>query len=74
MEKVQLVYAELTEGISISMFADPLVVIISDGALFLVTTKENSIKYQQEFTPVCAEAMEKYGIQYGEGRVTENQQ
>jgi len=62
MEKVQLVYAEIMDGVTMSMLEDKQVVIISDGALFIVTTEENSKKYEGEFYPVGAEAIEAYGI------------
>lgn len=58
MEKVQLVYAEVMNGITLEMVGDPLVAIISDTGLFIVTTKENSVKYNEDFYPVCEEARE----------------
>lgn len=60
MEKVQLVYAEVLKGISISMLEDPLVAIISDGSIFIVTTKENSWNYTEDFYPVDEEAKKIY--------------
>lgn len=64
MEKVQLVYAEVMNGITTDMLEDPLVAIISDTGLFIVTTGENSLKYDEDFYPVCAEAKEVYGIRF----------
>ncbi len=36
--------------------------IISDTGLFIVTTEENSEKYNEDFYPVSEEAREAYGI------------
>ena len=47
------------------MLEDPKVVIISDTGIFMVTTEENSKKYDQEFYPVCAEAMEADDLEMG---------
>ena len=69
MEKIQFVYAELKGGISLSMLEDPLVAILSEGTVFMVTTLENSRKYDEEFYPVDAEAMKAYNITCREGRV-----
>ena len=60
MKNVQLVYADVMNGITFTMLEDPKVVIISDTGLFIVTTEENSKKYDEEFHPVCAEAMDAY--------------
>lgn len=73
MEK-QLVYAELTDGITGSMLGDALVQIISDGGIFIVTTKENSLNYPLDFYPVGAEGILSYGLEYREGRVVQNYQ
>lgn len=67
MEKVQLVYAELINGVCISMLEDPLVAIISDGSIFIVTTKENSQKYKEGFYPVGAEAKKSYHLHLDDG-------
>ena len=67
MKKFQFVYAEVMNGITESMRNDPLVAIISDTGVFMVTTEENSKKYDEEFYPVCAEAMEAYGIRFDNG-------
>lgn len=60
MEKVQLVYAEVS--ITFQMLEDKLVVIISDTGVFMVTTEENSEKYNEEFYSVSAEGVVAYGI------------
>lgn len=60
--KTQLVYAEVMDGITIEMMADPLVRIISDTGVFIVTTIENSKRYQMDFYPLSAEVMEAYGL------------
>jgi hypothetical protein len=59
--KTQLVYAEI-DFVTPAMREDSLVHIISDNAVFLVTTEENSKQYNEEFYPVSAEAMEAYEI------------
>ena len=61
--ETQLVYAEGMNGISFCMLEDQLVQIISDTGLFIVTTLENSRKYQLDFYPVSAEAIEAYGLE-----------
>lgn len=63
MEKVQLVYAEIMNGITLDMIGDKLVAIISDTGLFMVTTKENSLKYNEDFYPVGAEARKEYKLE-----------
>lgn len=45
-----------------AMRDDSLVVIISDTGVLMVTTEENSKKYDEEFYPVTAEGREAYGI------------
>jgi hypothetical protein len=70
MEKVQLVYAELINGVSLTMREDPLVHIVSDTAVFMVTTLQNSVNYTENFYPVDAEAIEAYHLLYSEGRVS----
>ncbi len=44
------------------MLEDLKVVIISDTGIFTITTEKNSKKYDEEFFPVCVEAIEAYGI------------
>lgn len=68
MEK--LVYAEVMNGISFEMMEDPLVVIISDTGVFIVTTEKNSRKYDEEFYPVCDEAIKDYGIRFENGVIS----
>lgn len=41
----RLVFAELTDGVSMDMLTDPNIHIISDGALFLITTEEHQTNY-----------------------------
>lgn len=64
MKKVQLVYAEVMNGITEAMRNDPLVAIISDTGVFIVTTLENSRMYALDFFPVCTEAIEAYRINF----------
>lgn len=52
MEQVQLVYAEVMNGITFTMLEEPKVVIISDTGVFTITIEENSKKYDEEFYPV----------------------
>lgn len=59
--KTQLVYAEV-DFVTPTMQEDTLVQIISDNAVFLVTTEENSRQYPLDFYPVDAEAMEAYSL------------
>jgi len=72
MEKLQLVYAEVMNGVTLDMLGDPLVAIISDTGLFMVTTEENSTKYDEDFSPVGAEAREAYGIRFDGEYLTSN--
>lgn len=67
MEKVQLVYAEVMNGISFPMLEDPLVAIISDGSIFIVTTQENSQNYSEGFYPVGAETKKSYHLNLDDG-------
>jgi hypothetical protein len=49
----QLVYAEVIDSVTEEMRDDKDAVIISDGAIFLVTTEENKLKFPQlEFADV----------------------
>ncbi len=60
----KLVFAELVEGVSFQMMEDRKVVIVSDGAFFLVTTEEHSKEYPEpdfDVVPDCA--IEQYGLQ-----------
>jgi hypothetical protein len=42
---------------------DPeVLIIISDGALFLVTTEDNSINYRLDFEPPDMETLREYGV------------
>ncbi|MEZ4936527.1 MAG: hypothetical protein R2799_02935 [Crocinitomicaceae bacterium] len=60
----KLVFAELVEGVSFQMMEDRNVVIVSDGAFFLVTTEEHSKEYPElKFDHVPSEAIEQYGLE-----------
>lgn len=61
-------------GVTLDMLGDPLVAIISDTGVFMVTTEENSVKYNEHFYPVSAEAKEAYNIQYVVGVIILNQE
>jgi len=65
----RLVYAEI-DSVTEMMRRDKKVLIISDSALFLITTKSNSKWYNQKFNTVCREAIEMYEIEVREGRVS----
>ncbi|MNK09779.1 hypothetical protein D3C87_277550 [compost metagenome] len=67
--ETQLVYAEVMNGISFSMLEDKLVQIISDGAVFIVTTIENSRLYPLDFYPVDSEGREAYGLRIENGKL-----
>ena len=67
MEKIQLVYAEVMNGVTLQMLGDPLVAIISDTGVFMVTTELNSKKFNEDFYPVDAEAKKVYGIHFENG-------
>ncbi|TSJ42266.1 hypothetical protein [Fluviicola chungangensis] len=60
--KTQLVYAEILDFITPTMREDPLVQIVSDTGVFIVTTVENSKQYPLDFYPVSTEAMEAYNL------------
>jgi hypothetical protein len=63
--KTQLVYAEILDFITDEMRQDPLVQIVSDTGVFIVTTIENSRQYPLDFYPVSAEAIEAYDLEMG---------
>lgn len=67
MEKVQLVYAEVMNGVNLDVISDPLVVVISDTGVFMVTTEGNSKTYEEEFYPVSAEGIEAYKVRIENG-------
>ncbi len=59
----KLVFAELVEGVSFEMMEDKKVVIVSDGAMFLVTTEEHSKEYPElVFEVVPNEAIQQYRL------------
>lgn len=61
MEK--LVFAELVNGLSLEMLEDQKIRIISDGALFLVTTEKHSKNYPSlEFEETDIETLSIYGL------------
>jgi len=67
MEK--LVYAELGRVTEV-MLRDSKVLIISDSALFLVTTESHSKHYFEEFHDVVKDAIDDYQIMLKGGRVS----
>lgn len=69
MNDLQLVYAEVMNGVTHEMLGDLLAAIISDTGLFIVTTKENSVKYNEDFYPVSVEARKTYGIRFENGKL-----
>ena len=57
----KLVYAELVNGITMDMMTDKKVRIISDGALFIITTEEHSKEYPElEFWETDLESLGDY--------------
>jgi len=54
----------MKNSVTMKMLADKLVVIISDNAMFLVSTEENSKRYDEEFYPVTKEGREAYNIEF----------
>ena len=62
-----LVYAECS--VTFDMLEDKMVAIISDTGIFIVTTMENSKKYDEEFYAVDTEGMKAYNIRLENGRV-----
>lgn len=61
----QIMYAELINVITIEMLNDPLVRIISDTGLFIVTPKSNSYKYPElDFEEADEEALKIYEITF----------
>jgi len=60
---LNLVVAELPTGICIDMLSDRKIHIISDGALFLITTTKHSTNYPElKFSLVSKEGLEAYEI------------
>lgn len=61
----QIMFAELINGITIEMLNDPLIRIISDTGLFLVTPKTNSYKYPElDFEDADDDALKIYEITF----------
>lgn len=65
----RLVYAEI-ESVTEEMRNDKRVLIISDNAVFMVTTKANSRWYNLYFESVPADAIEAYEIEVKDGKVS----
>jgi len=57
----------LTIEFILEALGDPLVAIISDTGVFMVTTEENGRKYSKDFYSVDAKAREAYGIRFDNG-------
>jgi len=65
MKAQKFVYAEVMNGITDEMRKDSLVAIISDGSVFIITTEENSKKYDnEEFFPTEEETIMEYNEMY----------
>lgn len=63
--KERIMFAELVNGITTSMQEDPLVKIVSDTGLFLVTPKSNISNYPElNFEPADECSLEIYGINF----------
>ncbi len=65
----RLVYTEI-ESVTEEMRNDKRVLIISDNALFMITTKTNSKWYNYYFETVPAEVIEAYEIEVKDIRVS----
>lgn len=56
-------YAELTNGVSMSMMEDRKIVIISDSAIFLVAHEVHTSAYPElKFFQITEEAIEEYEL------------
>jgi hypothetical protein len=65
-----LVYAEFSGTLSFEMMMDSNILIISDGSVFVITTKEYALKYpDEEFEPVSDYAISEYGIRWQGNRL-----
>ncbi len=67
--KTQLVYTEILDFITSTMREDPLVQIVSETGVFIVTTAENSKQYPLDFYPVDADGKEAYGLRMENGKL-----
>lgn len=57
-------------SVTFEMLLDKQLLIISDNAIFIVSTPENAVNYPNEtFYPVDGEAMEAYEIREENGRI-----
>jgi hypothetical protein len=60
----KLMYAELTNGVSMSMMEDRKIVIISDSAIFLVAHEVHTSAYPElEFFQIGEEAISDYELE-----------
>lgn len=65
-----LVYAELMGSVTFDMLLDKQLLIISDNAIFIVSTLDNAVNYPNEdFYPVDGEAMKAYEIRVEDRRI-----
>jgi len=65
MQDLELVVAELPDGTNNWMLHDDLVHIVSDGALFMITTEENMKWYHYlEFSPVDGEVLVEMELEF----------
>ena len=65
MQDLELVVAELPDGTNNWMLNDKQCHVISDGALFLLTTEKNSGKYHYlEFSPVDNEILVEMKLEF----------
>ena len=65
-----LVSAELMSSVTFDMLLDKQLLIISDNAVFIVSTPKNAVNYPKEdFYSVGEEAMEGHEIEEREGRI-----
>ena len=59
----QMMYAELVDGVTIDMLNDPLVRIVSDTGLFLLTPKSNTSNYPElDFEIADEDTLKTYNI------------
>lgn len=65
MNDLELVVAELPNGVSNWMLNDKQCHVINDGALFMITTLKNSKKYHRlEFFPVDDEILDEMRLEF----------
>lgn len=57
-------------SVTFNMLLDKQILIISDNAIFIVSTPENAVNYpNEEFYPVDEEVMKAYEIEVKDGRI-----